>query len=217
VSQATGGRTSSRRAEQVAARRAELLAAAYQVVLERGLANTRVADVAAATNVSGGLIHYHFATKDDLIVEMLRSIAGDDIVKARDIAASKGSAVARMDRLIRHYAPDPGEDPAWRLWIDGWAAGVRDPAMRQIMTELDAAWAQCVEQVIRDGVADGEFTCAEPAVIAQRLSSLYDGLGLRVMVDAETMSRRMMLRHAREATALELGIDVTEFTKRNTA
>jgi AcrR family transcriptional regulator len=217
VSQAAGGRTSSRRAEQVAARRAELLAAAYQVVLERGLANTRVADVAAATNVSGGLIHYHFATKDDLIVEMLRSVAGEDIVKAREIADAKGTAVARMDRLIRHYTPDPGEDPSWRLWIDGWAAGVRDPAMRQIMTELDAAWAECVEQVIRDGVADGEFTCAEPAITAQRLSSLYDGLGLRVMVDAETMSRRMMLRHAREATALELGIDVSEFTKRNTA
>ena len=61
----------------MAARRAELLAAAHQVVIDRGLANTRVADVAAATNVSGGLIHYHFATKDVLLVEMLRSVAGD--------------------------------------------------------------------------------------------------------------------------------------------
>ena len=62
---------------------------------------------------------------------------------------------------------------------------------------------------------DGEFACAEPAVTAQRLSSLYDGLGLRVMVDAETMSPSHDARHAREATALELGIDVSEFTNRH--
>ncbi len=200
----------------MAARRAELLAAAYQVVLERGLANTRVADVAAATNVSGGLIHYHFATKDDLLTEMLRSVAGADIAKAREIAEGSGSAVARMDRLIRHYAP-VDEDPAWLLWIDGWAAGVRDPALRQIMAELDAAWASCLEVVIRDGVAAGEFFCADPATTAQRLSSLFDGLGLRVMVDPKTMSRRLMLRHAREGAALELRIDADALNKRRTS
>jgi AcrR family transcriptional regulator len=214
VSQLSAVPAPSRRTEQVAARRAELLAAAYQVVLERGLANTRVADVAAATNVSGGLIHYHFATKDDLLIEMLRSAASADIERARAIAAGRGTAIERLDRFLRHYTPGPGGDPAWMLWIDGWGAALREPALRQIMGELDDAWALCLEEVIADGTAKGEFTCPSPAAAARRLSALLDGLGLRVTLDPRAISRREMLEHGRAAAALELGISPSDFTRR---
>ena len=85
-------------------RRAEILAAARRVVLERGLANTRVADIAKATDVSGGLIHYHFATKDILLTEMMRAASTDDIRKLHDIADSSGAAVARLDALLDGFA-----------------------------------------------------------------------------------------------------------------
>ena len=216
MSQADGGRTTSRRAEQVAARRAELIAAAHQVVLDRGLANTRVADVAAATNVSGGLIHYHFATKDDLLTEMLRSVAAADIARARAIAEGRGTAIERLERFLRHYTPGPGGDPAWLLWIDGWGAGLREPALRQIMGELDDAWASYLEKVIADGTVSGEFVCADPAASARRLSALLDGLGLRVTLDPRAISRREMLEHGRAAAALELGISPSDFTRKST-
>ena len=68
-------------------RRAEILEVTCQVVIERGFAATRVADVANKLGVSTGLIHYHFASKDQLITEMLRSAAERDITKARRLAA----------------------------------------------------------------------------------------------------------------------------------
>ena len=214
MSQADGGRTTSRRAEQVAARRAELLEAAHQVVMDRGLANTRVSDVAAATNVSGGLIHYHFETKEVLLTEMMRSVAAADIARARAIAEGKGTAIERLDRFLRHYTPGPGGDPAWLLWIDGWGAGLREPALRQIMGELDDAWASYLEKVIADGAANGEFVCSDPAASARRLSALLDGLGLRVTLDPRAISRREMLEHGRAAAALELGISPNDLTRK---
>ena len=44
----------------VEARRVEILEATCEVVIERGFAGTRVADVAKRLNVSNSLIHYHF-------------------------------------------------------------------------------------------------------------------------------------------------------------
>jgi len=187
-------------------RRAELLEAARSVVLERGLSNTRVADVAAATQVSGGLIHYHFATKDVLLTEMLRHEAERDIAKARRLATGGGSVLKRLDRVMREFVPGSRNDQTWVLWIDAWAAGLRDEALRDISEELDAAWNEMLLTVITDGVTSGEFTTADPHATADRLSALLDGLGVRVTLQRPGITRKHMIEHARVVAELELGL-----------
>src|SRR5262249_33495797 len=106
-------------------RRIEILEAARGVVLERGLANTRVADVADALGVSTGLIHYHFASKDDLLAETLRHAADADILRLEKSVAASANPVERLDRVLREYLPSPRGDQTWLLWIDTWAASLR--------------------------------------------------------------------------------------------
>ena len=199
------------RTDQVARRRAQLLDAAYHVVLDRGLANIRIADVAQAVNVSGGLVHYHFATKDALLTEMMRSAAAQDIERLHEIAAGRGSAVERLDRVMREYVPAAEGDQSWLLWIDAWGAGLRDASLRAISEELDGVWAAVLEAVLADGARAGEFTCADPAASALRLASLLDGLGLRVTLGRTGMSRTRMVEHARQAAAMELGLPRSAF------
>jgi AcrR family transcriptional regulator len=93
------------RADQADQRRAELLEAARRVVLERGISSTRVADIAKATNVSGGLIHYHFATKDELITAMLRSTIDGELVRLGEIVRGSGPVVERFDRKSLCFPP----------------------------------------------------------------------------------------------------------------
>ncbi len=199
------------RAEQVEVRRAELLEAAERVVLERGLADTRVADVAAASGVSGGLIHYHFTSKDQLLTEMLRTAAERDIARARRVASGPGSATSRLDKVMREFVPG-ARDESWVLWIDAWGAALRDPVLRAISEELDNAWGQVLEAVIRDGSDTGEFTCTDPAASAWRVAALLDGLGLRITLQRGSMSRRQMIEHGRVVAAHEVGIPVEAFT-----
>ena len=139
--QANSARTS--RQEQVEQRRAELLEAAKQVVLERGLSQTRVADVAAATRVSGGLIHYHFATKDVLLTEMLRHEAERDIAKARRLATGSGNTLQRLDRVMREFVPSSRNDQTWVLWIDAWGASLRDETLRTISKSSTPRGMRC--------------------------------------------------------------------------
>ena len=53
----------------VAERRAEILEITCEVVIERGFAATRIADVAKRLGVSSSLIHYHFDSKEQLLAE----------------------------------------------------------------------------------------------------------------------------------------------------
>jgi AcrR family transcriptional regulator len=187
-------------------RRSELLEAARQVVLERGMSSTRIADIAEATNVSGGLVHYHFATKDELMAEMLRASSEAERQQLDKIVESTASALDRLDRVMRLYAPRTRTDQSWVLWIEARAAALRAPVMRAILLELERAWLHALERVIRDGVAAGEFTCPDPAAAAERLDALLDGLMVRVTVHPGMISRKRLLEHIRTAAARELGL-----------
>jgi AcrR family transcriptional regulator len=209
-SAATAPRTPRRVA--VEQRRTEILDAARTVVLERGLANTRVSDVADALGVSTGLIHYHFASKDDLFTETLRHAADADIRRLEKSVAASADPVERVDRVLREYLPSRG-DQTWVLWIDTWSAGLRNPAMRAISEELDEAWVRMLESVIEAGVDAGRFECPDPRASAWRLASLLDGLGLQVVLHNKTMTRSQMLEHARVAAMRELGLRRSDFPR----
>ena len=192
-------------------RRAALLDAARQVVLERGMASTRIADIAKATNVSGGLVHYHFATKDDLMAEMLRATSEVEQRHLSEIIDGRASALDRLDRVMRYYIPRTRTDQSWILWIEAWAAGLRAPVIQAILYELERAWLNALERVIRDGVEAGEFTCPDPAASAVRLDALLDGLLARNTVHPGAISRRRLLEHVRTAAAREVGLQREDF------
>ncbi|MEO3814295.1 TetR/AcrR family transcriptional regulator [Sphaerisporangium sp. B11E5] len=199
------------RADQADQRRAELLEAARRVVLERGISSTRVADIAKATNVSGGLIHYHFATKDDLITAMLRSTIDGEVVRLGEIVRDSGPAVERLDRVLRFYIPRTRSDQSWILWIDAFAAGLREAVLQEILLELESAWIGALRQVVEAGVESGEFTCDDPQGAAERLDGMLDGLIIRYTLHPSVLSRKRVLEHARIAAAREVGLPRSAF------
>ncbi|MEV0201360.1 TetR/AcrR family transcriptional regulator [Nonomuraea sp. NPDC050691] len=203
---------STSRADQADQRRAELLEATRKVVLERGLAHTRIADIAKSINVSGGLIHYHFATKDELITAMLRATLDIESAKLDELVAGPGSAVERLDRVLRYYIPESPSDQSWLLWIDAWNTALREPAVNEIMLELETAWLDALARVLSDGTDAGEFSCEDPAGAAERIDAMLDGLIIRYTLHPDVLDRGRLLAHARTAAAGEAGIPVTSFS-----
>nr|WP_260408139.1 TetR/AcrR family transcriptional regulator [Planomonospora venezuelensis] len=185
--------------------------AARKVVVERGLASTRVSDIAKATNVSGGLIHYHFATKDDLITEMLRSTSESEIQRLKEIVAGPESAVERLDRVLRLVIPASRDDQGWILWLDAWTVGVREEHVRTLLLEFEGAWIDILRDVITQGVIAGEFDCDDPQGAAERLDGMLDGLAIRYTLEAGNLSRARLLEHARVAAAREVGLERSAF------
>ena len=62
-------------------RRNEILEVTCEVVIERGFAATRIADVAKRLGVSSSLIHYHFDSKEQLLAEAFAHYARKDLAE----------------------------------------------------------------------------------------------------------------------------------------
>ncbi|MEU7025763.1 TetR/AcrR family transcriptional regulator [Streptomyces sp. NPDC015232] len=187
-------------------RRAEILRVAVEQIGARGVGNVRIADVAQELGVSSSLVLYHFSTKELLVAEAFAHAARGDLARLRELLGARGSATRRLRSAVRWYAPT-GQAKGWRLWIEGWAAALREPVLRDVTHDLDRQWKAAIAEVITEGVAAGEFRCERPEDAAWRLTALLDGLAVQMTSYAGPLSRTTMLEWVDEALVRELGID----------
>lgn len=189
----------------VAERREELLRAAIEQIEARGVAAVRIADVASVLGVSNALVLYHFSTKEKLVAAAFTYAAEDDLAHLRKLLGRRTSALRRLRAAVRWYAPT-GQAKGWRLWIEGWAAALREPALQEVTRDLDKQWKAAITEVIAEGVAAGEFQCPDPTGSALRLTALLDGLAVQMTAYTGAVSRARAQEWVDEALARELGL-----------
>ncbi|ARI51218.1 TetR family transcriptional regulator [Streptomyces sp. S8] len=195
----------------VAERREELLRATVEQIEIRGASSVRIADVASALGVSNALVLYHFSTKEKLVAAAFAYAAEADLAHLCKLLARRTTAVRRLRAAVRWYAPT-GQAKGWRLWIEGWAASLREPALREVAGDLDRRWKTELAGVIEQGAAAGEFRCPDPESAAWRLTALLDGLAVQMTSYEGPLPRATMLRWTDQALARELGIDESALT-----
>jgi AcrR family transcriptional regulator len=191
--------------QRVEVRREAILVATIEQIEAHGMATVRVADVAAALHVSSGLVFYHFDTKNALIIEALGYAVERDLRRLDKALSRSVAAPERLKRVLSSYGPT-GSAPSWTLWIDAWATALREPTIRSALRRLDDRWRTALVDAVADGVAAGDFVCADPAAVVARITALLDGLSVAVLV-YRTVTRSQLRRWVREATAAELGLD----------
>jgi len=189
----------------VEVRREEILSTTVVLLDRLGLAQTRVADVAVALDVSPALVFYHFGTKDDLVAEAFAHAVERDLHRLEK-AATGGDPVERLRKVLRLYGPT-GRATGWRIWIDAWAVAQRDPHIRAVLKRLDHRWQDILRGVVDDGVESGAFTCPDPAATVARLSALVDGLSVAAVVH-RSVTREQLRSWVAAQLAVELDVDV---------
>ncbi|TMK31354.1 MAG: TetR family transcriptional regulator, partial [Actinobacteria bacterium] len=142
-------------------RHQEILDAAARVITERGLAETRISDVADAPGVSPGPILYYFDSKDRLLAEAL-TYANDDFFvrmsrEIRRLPTAKEQLRRVIDLSVPGYLPEYGKLDEWALWMEVWVRALRDTQMAKDREILDQRWRQSIADIIRAGQAAGEF------------------------------------------------------------
>ena len=190
-------------------RNQEILDAAARVITERGLADTRISDVAEEAGVSPGLILYYFESKDRLLSEAL-TYANDQFFlrmsrEIRRIPSAKEQLRRLVDLSVPGYLPEFGKLDEWALWMEVWVRALRDPQMAKDREILDQRWRQSIADIVRAGQASGEFGPGNADEIALLLASLMDGLAIQVVMNDSQVSPQHMHRLCMEVAAKELG------------
>ncbi len=189
-------------------RRAQILRAALDVIVDRGYPDARIADVAERVDVSPALVMYYFRTKDQLLAEATRYAEdlwyeeGTRRMKAIDSAAGRLEELVRMTCLPQI---GPGMADSWSLWLDLWARAIRQAEVRQVREEFDEHWRETIRQIVRDGQAAGEFDAVDVDDFAESFSAMLDGFAVQIALDDPVMGTERCFDLSMAYAAAQLG------------
>jgi len=187
---------SKRRTAPPEERREQLIQATIRSVADRGLADTTVATVAQEAGLSQGIVNLHFRSKEGLLTETLRYLA-DEYRTACQEAAAVGE-VCPVEGLLAMVELDFRRTICSRdklaVWFAFWGERRFRPTYRRICAERDRSYDDMVRLVCARLCEEGGYTDVEPALVADGLSALTDGLWLDLLVRPDSMSRERAKR-----------------------
>jgi TetR/AcrR family transcriptional repressor of bet genes len=158
-------------------RRAQITGALLKVMAKHGYDGAAVADIARAARLTPGLVHYHFASKQEILLAAL-----DDLVARHDarlgqrLAEAAGDPIAEVAAFIDlHLGLGADADPeALACWILLGGEALRQPRVRAAYDRALASWVDLLASVIGRGVEARLFRC-EPAAAASALVAAIQG------------------------------------------
>lgn len=190
-------------------KRAELVEAARQAVLERGVAGLRMRDVAEQAEMTPGAVQYYFPTLTDVLREVQREAVERFCVDRETAARAEPDPRRRLIGMIRSGLPAGSDDELVRLLLELGTFARRDPAYSAQHVRLYERQVAVYAGILEAGAAVGVFTpTRDPNTIARSLVLLEDGLGLHLTQAVPPLDVRdaeaILLAYAADATGCDL-------------
>jgi AcrR family transcriptional regulator len=171
-------------------RRPEILAAAAEVIGERGVPATRIGDVAERLDTSAPSVLYYFESKAELLREALAFAEERYYSQLAHELKEIESAAGRLTCLVESCTA--AGDYEATLWIELWPHALRaDERVARTRETFDRRWRRTIASIIREGQEQGEFGGGDADEIAMLVACLLDGLRIQVVLrDREVSPRR---------------------------
>lgn len=191
-------------------RREQLLRAALEVIVERGYADTRIADVAERAGTSPALVIYYFKTRDQLLTEAIGYSEDAWYAFGLQQLEEIPTAAGQLTELIAMTClpdTDPAPRSEWLLWLDLWALSPRNAGVAAVRRKFDERWRHAISTIVLAGQEAGEFTQIDADDFAVTLSALLDGIAVQIALEDPDVQPARAYDLAIRFAAGQLGFD----------
>jgi len=187
-------------------RPSQILDCACVVIARDGAEGLRMAAVACEADVSNALLHYYFATREELIRQAFEYHDRRETRKGDERIEQIADPIERIRDVLAHeLAEDAAVREGWILWSEMQRLAMFNEALRSSVADRSARWVGGVATMIRVAQADGSVSSEIDAdAAALRLTALVDGLGGHIIVQSRT--RAEALAALEQAFVSELGL-----------
>ncbi len=163
----TRGRSPQRRPGRPAGPRAgeareALLAAAHELMAEKGYPRVTVREVAERAGVQAGLVNYHFGGKTGLLRSAVASISEEMLERVRQAVAHEGSTEERIRALIRGIVEAISAAPYGpRLMVEQILFADAD-AVEEFVERFARPNLSAILELLDEGRRDGSLRDVDP-------------------------------------------------------
>jgi AcrR family transcriptional regulator len=132
--------------------KARILQAAFRRLAQDGYAAFRTREIAKDAGVNHALIHYHFRTKDQLVIAVLDEANRQLLERQQRMYRSPGGFAGKWVEARRFYDADLASGFV-RVQAELWAASFSNPQLRERFKPGIQTWKRVVLGGVREALA----------------------------------------------------------------
>ena len=181
--QGTAAASAASAAERPARRdtKARILEAAFQRLAREGYAALSVREIARDAGVNFALIHYHFESKDKLVIAVLDEANRRLLERQEGMYQGPGSFADKWAQARRFYENDLASGFV-RVLMELYAASMSNERLREEFRPRLAAWYDVILQAVREALDHyGLDLPVSAEAIASWIGNFWMGLELAML------------------------------------
>ncbi|GAD51630.1 transcriptional regulator, TetR family [Halarchaeum acidiphilum MH1-52-1] len=158
-----------------------IMRATYRALRERGYADLTMRAIAEEYGKTTAAIHYHYDTKDDLLVAFLEYLLDRFLTHVHDVETTDPEA--RLDDLLDGLLVEREDDYDLIVaLLEMRAQAPYHESIREQLARNDEYLRYLLRTVIADGVDRGVFDDVDPETAAGTLLTIVNGARTRFVV-----------------------------------
>jgi AcrR family transcriptional regulator len=163
-------------------KRAEFVAASWNVIASEGLRAATLRRVASEAGCTTGSLTHYFPDRRSLLIDSLRSAHFQAGARMLETAKQAPTDFERLEAVLLEALPlDKPRMREWRVWLAFWAEAMNDPELAKENTRRYAEWRSMLSDLVSPLVAN----TADADHEVDHLIALIDGLGLQLARDVD--------------------------------
>jgi len=164
-------------------RRAQILAATYEALLETPWSALSLNAVAERAKLSKTLIAYYFGDKENLLTETMLWFLGAQAELVKQAVAAPASLATRIELLIAIALPERAElERQLRFQLEVWSFAKTSPEVTLGLQTAYRAFREACATMMEAARAEGLTEAGDPWLYLT-LHALMDGLSFQLVLD----------------------------------
>lgn len=170
----------------------DIIRAAADVLKDNGYEATTMKDIAAQVNLTAASLYHHFKNKDFLILAVLEQGLNEAIETIEPIVESDLSAADKLQKMVETHIVGITGNPAFgaamvfeiKSLMNVTTAGRGNGDKEEFTNRRDLFFKQrdyfekMFREVIKSGVANGEFRAVEASIVAKSMLGAQNWVGV---------------------------------------
>ncbi|OZI12009.1 TetR family transcriptional regulator [Bacillaceae bacterium SAS-127] len=161
------------------ARSEQILQAAAQVFARRGMAATKISDIAKEAGLSHGLVYHYFKSKEEIFTTLVKKASESSIDIIQQANQHQGTSLQKLQWMTERMIESIGSGEEVLLFLIMIQASTSDVVPEEVKEMLKVSSpVEATAPLIIAGQKEGEIIQADPIQLTVTYYALIQGLAI---------------------------------------
>ena len=165
-------------------RKEQIMNAALSVVVAKGYDQSRMDDIVEKSQLSKGAIYWYYKSKEEVYLSLVDYWFVQYSSGVMDTLEQQESASDQLKALFDFFIEQFDKNPTtYKLLVEFWRLAGLNPDFNAKLQQIYSDFLEYIIEIIKVGVANGEFKNVEPRITALSILINIEGINWFTLFD----------------------------------